>query len=145
MAETTTAAAATAMPTWKVAPEVALQDFNRMCTARRIDLDETEWTDAEKKEFDSYRKFICKKISSGEVAIDVNNDPVLSFLPPPNGPLKLGKPKGSAILAQDGKIENARVFAALADISGLAVSHFSNFDLQDIHLLKIFYVLFFQR
>ena len=126
----------------KVAAEVARADFERMCNARRIELDETDWTDEEKKFFDNLRKVICKEISRGNVVIDANDDPVFKF---GNPPLKLGKPKGSSMLAMDGKVENARVFAALADISGMGVSHFSNFEVQDIHLLKTFYVLFFQR
>lgn len=126
----------------KVAKEVALADFNRMCNARRIELDETDWTEEEKKGFENIRTVVCKAISNGDVVIDGNDDPVFKF---GNPPIKLGKPKGSAMLAMDGKIENARAFAALADISGMATSHFSTFEVQDIHLLKTFYVLFFQR
>ena len=109
---------------------------------RRIELDETDWTEEEKTFFGNLRTVICKAISKGDVAIDDNDDPVFKFGAPA---LKLGKPKGSAMLAMDGKIENARAFAALADISGMGVSHFSTFEVQDIHLLKTFYVLFFQR
>jgi hypothetical protein len=126
----------------KVTPEVALADFERMCKARRIELDETDWNEEEKKLFTNLRKVICKEISLGNVKVDENDDPMFKFGSPP---IKLGKPKGSAMLAMDGKVENARVFAALADISGMGVSHFSTFDVQDIHLLKTFYVLFFQR
>ncbi len=128
----------------KVAAEVALADFTRMCDARRINLDDAEWSEEEKKSFAALRKLICDAISRGAVTVDANADPVFGFGPPGN-PLKLGKITGAALLAMDGKIENARIFAALSTIAGIAASHFTNFDLQDIHLLKAFYVLFFQR
>jgi hypothetical protein len=126
----------------KVAAEIALADFTRMCDARRINLDDAEWTEEEKKSFASLRKLICDAISRGSVTVDANADPVFSFGTPP---VKLGKITGAALLAMDGKIENARIFAGLATIAGIGVSHFANFDVQDIHLLKAFYVLFFQR
>ena len=126
----------------KVDAATALADFTRMCEARRIKLDDAEWNEEEKKAFAALRKVICDAISAGDVSVDTNSDPVFKFGSPP---VKLGKITGAALLAQDGKIENARIFAALATIAGIGVSHFSNFDLQDIHLLKAFYVLFFQR
>lgn len=126
----------------KVAPEVALEDFNRMCDMRRIARDDKDWTPEETAWFANTRKLICGLISSGEVTIDAAGDPTFKFGVPP---VKLGKITGAALLAMDGKIENARIFAALAAISGMGVSHFSTFDVQDIHILKMFYVLFFQR
>jgi hypothetical protein len=126
----------------KVAPEVALQDFDRMCKARRIETDETDWTEADKRGFAALRGRICGRISKGLVTVDVNGDPTFCF---GNPPLKLGKPKGSSLIAMDGKTGNAQIFAALADISGMATSHFANFELPDLRLLEDFFVLFFQR
>ncbi len=126
----------------KVDEATALADYRRMCEARRINLDDQSFTEAEKAWMDVTRKHICALISSGEVSIDANNDPVFKF---GNPPIKLGKANGAALLAMDGKIENARVFAALASISGMAASHFSNFDVHDINILKMFYLLFFQH
>lgn len=126
----------------KVDAETALQDFNRMCDARRINRDEQDWTPEETAWFANTRRLICGLISSGEVTIDAAGDPTFKFGVPP---IKLGKVTGAALLAMDGKVENARIFAALATISGMATSHFSTFDVQDIHILKMFYVLFFQR
>jgi hypothetical protein len=60
-------------------------------------------------------------------------------------PLKLGRPKGSSLIAMDGKTGNTQIFAALADISGMATSHFSHFELADLRILEDFFVLFFQR
>jgi len=59
--------------------------------------------------------------------------------------VKLGKAKGSSLVAMDGKIGNARVFAALADISGIGPSRFSDLALHEVRELESFFVLFFQR
>lgn len=130
------------MPDLKVDPETALAEFTRMCKARRINLDDSDWTPEEKSWFENMRKTICDLISKGEVSIDQNDDPQFKFGTPP---IKLGKVTGAALLAQDGKVENARIFAALAAISGMGAVHFSNLEIHDIHILKMFYVLFFQR
>lgn len=137
--QTTTTIAA---PTLKVDLLTALADFERMCKARRLSLDESDFSPAERAWWTATRQQICRLISIGEVVINADNDPVFSF---GNPPIKLGKATGAALLAQDGKQGNAFIFAALAAISGMDVVHFANLPLHDIHILKTFYVLFFQH
>ncbi len=129
----------------KVALEVALQDFDRMCKARRIETSGEDWTEEDKKSFEEIRDRVCKHICAGDVIVTEEGDPQFKFGAPNAGPLKLGKPKGSSILAMDGKEGSAKAFYALADISGVSVKHFSGLDLADIRILEDFFILFFAR
>jgi hypothetical protein len=107
-----------------------------MCTARRIDLDETEWTGADKKSFDSPTKevHLRRKSRRARSAVDAHNDPQFSpSFRPRIGPLKLGKPKGSAIAdAQDGTIEKRREpppSRPWRTSREWLTSHFANFEI----------------
>jgi hypothetical protein len=130
-----------------VALEVALQDFERMCKARRLKTVDSSWNDEEKATFDSIRDTICRAIGSGQMQVDDDDDPVLI----PTGAaanvpkkIKLSKATGTTLLAMDGKIGGARQFAAYADMAGIDKSHFGKLQFWDIELLAKLFVLFFQ-
>lgn len=127
----------------KVAPEVALEDFNRMCVARRIDLDESDWDDDDRKSFAALKKLIVKAICSGSLTVDDSGDP--SYTTPSGASFKFKKATGATLIAMDGKTGTAKVFAALADMSGKATSHFGQLEVADLNLLANLFTLFFQR
>lgn len=126
----------------KVAPEQALLEFEKMCAAREIPTSSDDWSEADKRGFQELRTRICTNISKGRVRISDNGDPVFDFATPA---LKLGQATGSALIAMDGKTGNRQVFAALADIGGIDISHFAKFTLPQLRVLEDFFILFFQR
>jgi hypothetical protein len=129
-----------------VALEVAQEDFERMCKARRIKSVNADWTEEEKTVFDFIRETVCAAISEGRLQIDNDDDPVL--LPTgaaANVPtrIKLRKATGTTLLAMDGKIGGARQFAAYADMAGIDKSHFAKLQFWDVEVLAKLFTLFF--
>jgi hypothetical protein len=129
-----------------VALEVALQDFERMCKARRLKTDDSSWNEEEKASFALIREVVCGAIGSGQLQVDNDDDPVLL----PTGAavnvpkkIKLSKATGTTLLAMDGKIGGARQFAAYADMAGIDRSHFAKLQFWDVELLAKLFVLFF--
>jgi hypothetical protein len=131
------------MPEPKVAPEVAAEDFQRMCVARRIDLDESDWDDDDRKAFAALKKLIVKAISAGSLAVNDEGDP--TYTAPSGASFKFKKATGATLIAMDGKTGTAKVFAALADMSGKATTHFGQLEVADLNLLANLFTLFFQR
>lgn len=137
------------MPEPKVAPEVAREDFDRMCRSRRIELDESEWDEDDKKSFEVLRKTIVKAICRGTLAIGTEGDP--TYRAPPSEKLPEGatftfkKATGSTLINMDGKTGTAKVFAALADMSGQNTGTFGKLEVADLNLLANLFTLFFQR
>src|SRR5690606_7248526 len=60
---------------YTVAREVAEQEFVRMCESRRIDLDDSEWTDQEKEKFGEERKHIVDLIRRGLLTVAEDGTP----------------------------------------------------------------------
>ena len=127
----------------KVATEVAQQDFDRMCVARRVDLDESQWDEDDKKTFAKLKAEIVKAISTGALTVDADGAPTL--LAPSGESFKFRKPNGATLINMDGKTGTARVFAALADMSGRNTGEFSKLEMPELNLCARLYALFIQR
>jgi hypothetical protein len=135
------------MPQEVVSLGVAREDFARMCTARRLKLEDSDWSDAERETFQYISDTICGAICTGQLLIDQDDDPVLV----PTGAaanvptkIKFRKATGTTLLAMDGKIGGAKQFAAYADMAGIDKSHFGKLQYWDIEVLAKLFTLFFQ-
>lgn len=60
---------------YPVARDVAEQEFARMCESRRIDLDDSEWTDQEKEKFEEVRNDIVTLIRRGLLTVAEDGTP----------------------------------------------------------------------
>jgi hypothetical protein len=86
-----------------VAKEVAESEFDRMCTARRLDIDESTMDDEDKAKFAELKKPIIRAIMGGHVIVSEAGDP--TFTPPVAGgkPLTFHRPTGATFMAMDSK------------------------------------------
>jgi hypothetical protein len=69
----------------RVAPEVALAEFERMCAARRVDIDESKMSVADKKQFADRRKKAVDAIVAGTLVIADDGTPTFTPENPPKG------------------------------------------------------------
>lgn len=129
----------------KVALEVAQADFERMCVARRIELDESDWNDEDKKSFAVLKKSIVKAISTGSLSIGEDGSPTLHVDLPEKKSFTFKKANGATLIEMDGKTGTARVFAALGVMAGVGPSAFGKLEVPDLNIAAQLFALFFQR
>jgi hypothetical protein len=129
-----------------VAPEVAADEFDRMCDA--IDLDLSDLTEEETKTLDALKKLVVKAITSGRITVDEKGQPTIA-LKYPVGEFKdvtLFRPNGEMLLAAgDPKLKNEveRTFALLADFTKKPVALFRKMEARpDLQLCKAVLQLF---
>lgn len=86
-----------------VAKEVAEAEFDRMCAARRLDVDESDMDADDLEKFTDIKKNLVKAMMRGELVVNEAGDPV--FTPPVPGakPLTFHKPTGATFMAMDSK------------------------------------------
>jgi hypothetical protein len=131
----------------KVALEVAQQDFERMCVARRVLLDQAGWDEVDIATFKVLRDRVERSICVGALRVEQDGTPVFTA----QGGVQKGKEfklkpaTGACLIAQDGKLQAAKVFAALAEMSGQNVGEFGKLEIPDFEVLSTLYSLFFQR
>lgn len=92
----------------KVAMEVAVAEFERMCKARRVCTDPAMLDDGDVAGLADIRKKLTRAIVAGDLVIEDNGDPV--YTPPVEGakPLRFHKPTSATYMAMDGKDEDAQ-------------------------------------
>lgn len=59
----------------RVAPEVALQEFERMCSARRVDIDESKMSEEDRESFVDLRDKIVSAIVAGSLVVADDGTP----------------------------------------------------------------------
>lgn len=86
-----------------IAKDVAESEFNRMCVARRLDIDESDMDADDAEKFAGIKKDVVKAMMRGELVVNESGDPV--FTPPVAGsrPLTFHKPTGATFMAMDSK------------------------------------------
>lgn len=131
----------------KVALEVAQADFERMCVARRVQLDQTKWDEDDIKTFKIIRDKIESVICAGALRIEQDGTPIFTAQggEQKGKEFKLRPANGASLIAQDGKIGSTRIFAALAELTKLNVGEFGKLEVPDAEVLSTLYMLFFQR
>jgi hypothetical protein len=131
----------------KVALEVAQADFERMCVARRVKLDQAGWDAEDVSTFKVLRDKAESAICAGALRIEQDGTPIFTAQggEQKGKEFKLRPANGASLIAQDGKVGAARCFAALAELTKLNVGEFAKLEVPDVDVLSTLYTLFFQR
>lgn len=133
------------MSKYKVAEEVALQEFERMCAAHRVDIDESELSEKERQDFHDTRGKIVKAIRLGTLVVAETGLP--TYTPRDGGdPLTFHPATGATMMALEscGKDKNiANLMAAMTDMTRSAKGTFSKLSARDFtfctHLATLFF------
>lgn len=117
----------------KVAAEVAASEFDRMCTAMRIETDLAELNEDERAEWNALRDPIVKDIQRGQLVIDTEGRAV--YTPIGGKPLTFNAPTGATLMALEtyGKGKDvSNMMASIADMTGTAKGELSRLPARDV-------------
>lgn len=126
-----------------VARDVALEEFARMCAARRCDIDEASMSKEDKKTFEDARNRIVSAIVRGELVIESDGTPV--FTPPVPGakPIRFHKATGATFMASDGASETAgKTVAMLQEVTQSNPGEISKLEAPDFKVCQSILQLF---
>lgn len=126
-----------------VAREVALEEFARMCEARRVDIDESSMSKEDKKAFEDARGRIVGAIMRGELIVEDDGTPV--FTPPVAGAnsLKFYKATGATFMASDGATESvSKAVAMLQEVTRCNPGEISKLEAPDFKVCQAILQLF---
>lgn len=127
-----------------VAPEVALDEFNRFCAQMDLDVDESSMGEEELKDFHATRRRVLRAIENGFLVISENGEPV--FTPQTGGePITFHEPTGATILAIDKakKGQDAhKAFLMIADFTGQPIQRYSKMAGRDFKVCQALMTLF---
>lgn len=86
----------------KIAKEVAEKEFEKLCSARRISTDVSEFNDKEKAQFEARKRDILRLMMAGSLVLNKEGNPV--FTPPVEGaaPITFHQATGATLMAGDG-------------------------------------------
>lgn len=117
---------------YKVADEVAEQEFERLCDANRIDYDTSELKEDEAKEWAETRAQIVRLLKLGTLVVNEDGRPV--YTPPGSSKsITFYRPTGASLIAGDG-LKDKNIQATLtctADITRTPVQDFAKMDVMD--------------
>lgn len=124
----------------RVAREVAEQEFERMCTARRLCTDPNEMDADDATSFEEVRKQIVRAIQRGELVITDEGDPIYTPPVPGSKPLTFYRPTGATFLAMDARGPNesngnqARMVRALTEMTRSGKGEIAKLEAPDYQL-----------
>jgi hypothetical protein len=124
-------------PKFKVAREVALADFERMCVAYRVELDLSDLTDDERKEFATVRDTIVRMQMRGIVVVGADGNP--TYTTPDGKSFTFHPPTGATLMAMEAAGKDKQIsgtYSALADMTHTDASDFARLNLRDVHALN---------
>lgn len=130
----------------QVAQEVAEQEFDRFVDAMRLDVDPAGWDDEDKKSFTDSRNKILAAMRTGSLVIDERGQP--SYTPSYGDntqPVVFYRPTGATLMAMDGRKkghDQAKLLAAMADMTRENASRFAKMDLYDLKVCQSVMLLF---
>jgi hypothetical protein len=116
----------------KVANEVALLDWSRMCESNRIDLDESKLDAKELAEWTDLRAKIIADICRGALVIDAEGRPV--YTPASGKAVTFAPATGATLMALEthGKGKDvSNMVAAMADMTGANKGDFARMGARD--------------
>ena len=116
----------------KVAREVAEAEFDRMCTARRVNIDPEEMTAEEYESLLEVKQRIVRTIERGDLVVSENGDPI--YTPPIPGakPITFYRPTGATFMTMDGDDGNqARLVRILTEMTRSAKGEISKLEAPD--------------
>lgn len=95
-----------------IAKEVAESEFDRMCAARRLDVDAADMAADDLESFNDLKKQIVRAMMRGDLVVNEAGDPV--YTPPVSGAkaLTFNRPTGATFMATDSKKGNLTATAA---------------------------------
>lgn len=105
---------------YTVAREVAEQEFVRMCESRRIDLDDSEWTDQEKEKFGEERKNIVDLIRRGRLTVAEDGTP--TYTADGGKTFTFYIPTGATFMAMESHAPNKQVSNTVAAVTEMTQS-----------------------
>lgn len=120
------------MTTPKVAEDVALAEFVRMCEANRVEHDETKFNRVELKAWLAARAPIVEDICRGALAVDPDGRAV--YTPDEGKPITFNAATGATMMALEtyAKGKNiANTVAAMSDMTGTNRGTFSRMNSRD--------------
>ena len=120
-----------ANPKYKIASEVAEQEFERMCEAGRIEYDTSELTEAELAEWKTLRAQIVRDLRIGTLIVGVDGRP--TYTPPgASKGFTLNPATGATLIAMKSKTNDVEGFClALADMTETDRGSFSKLRASD--------------
>jgi hypothetical protein len=117
---------------YKVAEEVAEQEFERLCEANRIDYDVSDLNEEETTDWLELRGGIVKLIRQGTLVVSEDGKPIYT---PPGGSksLTFHRPTGATLMALDSHKDKrvANLTAAMADMTRVNSGEFGRMDSRD--------------
>lgn len=128
-----------------IAPEVAEDEFNRMCAAMDLDLEDMDQEDQDS--FEPLKKTVTKAILRGRVTVSELGLPTVTLKFPVGEVTQVAfkRPTGGTLVALgDTKSTNniTKTFAFLADLTGSPRAAFDRMDLKDFKLCQALTQLF---
>jgi len=129
----------------KVAREVAEVEFQRFCDCMDLDLDPKGMDQDDLKGFEQNKTRVLNAIMSGSLTVDAEG--ILTFSPQKSDGVTIvfKEPKGSALLAMDGKkkgAEMSKTFALLAEMTGQNQNTFTQMFMRDLKVCQAIFTLF---
>jgi hypothetical protein len=129
----------------RVAREVAEAEFERMCQARRIDIDMTEMDEEDTASFLDLKRKIMRAMQRGDLVVNEHGDPV--YTPPVPGakPLTFYKATGATFMAMDeGKDRGGitKVVASLTEMTRSVKGEISKLEAPDFQVCSAIASLF---
>jgi hypothetical protein len=135
------------MKDYKLDIETSTLEFERWCDAMMIEYDESEISEDGLASFNRYKKILLKAIRLGHLVISDFDEAVYTPFRPNSGhtsPITFKERKGSTLLATDKRKESesaARMYVALADMTGEHPNTFSKLSGMDITVCEAIFVL----
>lgn len=130
----------------KVAREVGEAEFDRFVGAMDLDVDEARMDADDRKSFGELRERLVRAIVEGHLVVDDKGQFVYT---PRTGnqtdPITFREPTGASFMAMDTKKKDqnvAKMYAVMADITGLDIKTFSKMASRDLKVCQAIITLF---
>lgn len=127
-----------------IATEVAEADFNRLCAARRVDIDEAEMDEEDLEKFHDLKTQIVKQIRRGRLVV-TGDDGTCVYTPPNGKAITFYPTVGAHLMAQDDHAEGRNMAKTAAVFTAMTKSNkgdFAKLDLADVKACQALVGLF---
>jgi len=130
----------------KIAREVAEAEFQRFADMMDLDVDTSDMTEEDRQAFEQQRDRLLAAIQAGALVINEEGEPV--FTPTRTAdaaPITFREPTGASLMAMDKRKKTediAKLYAAMADMSGSHPSTFARMKMADLKIAMAITTLF---
>lgn len=119
----------------KVALEVAQAEFERMCSARRVDIDESKMSEEDRESFVDLRDKLVAAICEGSLVVADNGTP--TYTPRSGEPITFHPATGATFMAADDIKEGKNVRKTVAMMTEMTRSKQGAFATLEAHDFKV--------